>query len=112
MHGAIRPLPQYVFMEWCLVKHRGKFTFNFSADIHLEATHTNATPTCGIKVVRWKTSSTKLTLTDVGVRGSNTNGKPASWSPHFISNLFCLYSKNKENLRPQSSCCLGGSVIM
>jgi hypothetical protein len=22
MRGAITPFPQYVFMEWCLVKHR------------------------------------------------------------------------------------------
>jgi hypothetical protein len=28
MCGAISPLPQYSFMEWCLVKHRGKFTFH------------------------------------------------------------------------------------
>jgi hypothetical protein len=27
MHGAIPPLPQYVFMAWCLVKHRDNFTF-------------------------------------------------------------------------------------
>jgi hypothetical protein len=27
MSGAILPLPQYVFMAWCLVKHRGNFTF-------------------------------------------------------------------------------------
>jgi hypothetical protein len=26
MRGAIPPLPQYVFMAWCLVKHRDKFT--------------------------------------------------------------------------------------
>jgi hypothetical protein len=26
MRGAIPPLPQY-FMAWCLVKHRGNFTF-------------------------------------------------------------------------------------
>jgi hypothetical protein len=25
MSGAIPPLPQYVFMEWCLVKHRDNF---------------------------------------------------------------------------------------
>jgi hypothetical protein len=25
MHGAIPPLPQYVFMAWCLVKHRDIF---------------------------------------------------------------------------------------
>jgi hypothetical protein len=27
MHWAIPPLPQYVFMAWCLVKHRENFTF-------------------------------------------------------------------------------------
>jgi len=26
MHGTI-PLPQHVFMAWCLVKHRDNFTF-------------------------------------------------------------------------------------
>jgi membrane protein YdbS with pleckstrin-like domain len=29
MRGAIPPLPQYVFMAWCLVRHRYKFTFNY-----------------------------------------------------------------------------------
>jgi hypothetical protein len=29
MRGAIPPLPQYVFMAWCLVKHRDNFTFIF-----------------------------------------------------------------------------------
>jgi hypothetical protein len=27
MRGAIPPLPQYVFMEWCLVKYRDNLTF-------------------------------------------------------------------------------------
>jgi len=27
MRGAILPLPQYVFIAWCLVKHRDNFTF-------------------------------------------------------------------------------------
>jgi len=27
MSGAITPLPKYVFMAWCLVKHRDNFTF-------------------------------------------------------------------------------------
>jgi hypothetical protein len=26
MCGAVSPLPQYVLMAWCLVKHREKFT--------------------------------------------------------------------------------------
>jgi hypothetical protein len=25
MRGAVLPLPQYAFMVWCLVKHRGNF---------------------------------------------------------------------------------------
>jgi hypothetical protein len=29
MRGAIPPLPQYVSMAWCLVKHRDSFTFAF-----------------------------------------------------------------------------------
>jgi hypothetical protein len=27
MRGAIPPFPRYVFMAWCLVKHRDNFTF-------------------------------------------------------------------------------------
>jgi hypothetical protein len=27
MRGAIPPLPQYVLLAWCLVKHRDNFTF-------------------------------------------------------------------------------------
>jgi len=30
MSGAIPLLPQYIFMAWCLVKHRENFTFNFT----------------------------------------------------------------------------------
>jgi hypothetical protein len=29
MRGAVPPLPHYVFMAWCLVKHRDNFTFTF-----------------------------------------------------------------------------------
>jgi hypothetical protein len=29
MRGAIPLLPQYIFMAWCLVKHRDNFTFTF-----------------------------------------------------------------------------------
>jgi hypothetical protein len=29
MRGAIPPLPRYVFMVWCLVKHRDNFIFTF-----------------------------------------------------------------------------------
>jgi len=32
MHGAIPPLSQYVFMEWCLVKHKDKFTFTLTVN--------------------------------------------------------------------------------
>jgi len=27
MSGAIPPLPQYVFIEWCLVRQKGNFTY-------------------------------------------------------------------------------------
>jgi hypothetical protein len=30
MRGAILPLPQYVFVAWCLVKHRNNFTLTFT----------------------------------------------------------------------------------
>jgi hypothetical protein len=30
MSGAILTLPQYVFMAWCLVKHRDSFNFYFT----------------------------------------------------------------------------------
>jgi hypothetical protein len=29
MCGAMPPLPQYLFMVWCLFKHRDNFTFTF-----------------------------------------------------------------------------------
>jgi hypothetical protein len=29
MRGTIPPLPQYVFMAWCLVKQRDNFIFTF-----------------------------------------------------------------------------------
>jgi len=31
MRGTIPPLPQYVFMVWCLVKHRDNFTFTLQS---------------------------------------------------------------------------------
>jgi len=34
MCGAISPLPLYVFMAWCLVKHRGNFTFYLQWHFH------------------------------------------------------------------------------
>jgi hypothetical protein len=34
MRGAIPPLPQYVFMAWCLVNHRDDFTFIFIYDVY------------------------------------------------------------------------------
>jgi len=27
--------PQYVFMEWCLVKRRDNFTFNFVSSVYI-----------------------------------------------------------------------------
>jgi hypothetical protein len=34
MRGAIRPLPQYVFIAQCFVKHRDKFAFHWSAEMY------------------------------------------------------------------------------
>jgi hypothetical protein len=33
--GAIHPLPQYVFMAWCVAKHRDNFTFTFTLTLVL-----------------------------------------------------------------------------
>jgi hypothetical protein len=30
MRGAVPPLLQYVFVAWCLIKHRDNFTFTFT----------------------------------------------------------------------------------
>jgi hypothetical protein len=42
MRRAIPPLPQYVFMAWCLIKHRDNFTFygsgRLSFNIAVQAT--------------------------------------------------------------------------
>jgi hypothetical protein len=35
MRGAIHQLPQYFFMGWCLVKHRGNFIFTLTLEAHL-----------------------------------------------------------------------------
>jgi hypothetical protein len=37
MRGAIPPLPQHVFMAWCLVKHRDNFTFTFTLPTGIES---------------------------------------------------------------------------
>jgi hypothetical protein len=34
MRGAIPPLPQYLFLAWCLVKHSDNFTFTFNPRFH------------------------------------------------------------------------------
>jgi hypothetical protein len=38
---AIPPLPQYVFMVWCLVKHRDNFTFTFTFTFTFNFTFTS-----------------------------------------------------------------------
>jgi len=39
MCGAIPPLSQYVFMEWCLVKHRNNFAFSSGVESNTEQLH-------------------------------------------------------------------------
>jgi hypothetical protein len=48
MRGAIPPLPQYVFMAWCLVKHRDNFTFTFTLNVVLQKLH----PILGLYLVK------------------------------------------------------------
>jgi hypothetical protein len=38
MRGTIPPLPQYIFMAWCLVKHSDNFTFTFIMKFKLKRT--------------------------------------------------------------------------
>jgi len=35
MRGAVPPLPQYVSMACCLVKHKDNFTFNLTREVGL-----------------------------------------------------------------------------
>jgi hypothetical protein len=35
MHGSVPPFPQYVFMTWCLAKHKDKFTFTFRDELYI-----------------------------------------------------------------------------
>jgi hypothetical protein len=47
MGGAIPPLPQYVFLVWCLVKHRDNFTFSSiftSSYTHVEDSYAKSSP--------------------------------------------------------------------
>jgi len=39
MRGAIPPLPQYVFMVWCLVKHRRWLLFSVIRPHGLQTRH-------------------------------------------------------------------------
>jgi hypothetical protein len=43
LHGAIHPLPLYVFMAWCLIKQSDKFVFTF----HSSSPLGTAVTTCG-----------------------------------------------------------------
>jgi hypothetical protein len=43
MHGDIHTLPQYIFMAWCLVKHRGNSTVTLS-EYNSGALHSIAPP--------------------------------------------------------------------
>jgi hypothetical protein len=36
MRGAVPPLPQYVFMAWCLIKRRDKFTLPWRTKIKFD----------------------------------------------------------------------------
>jgi hypothetical protein len=54
MRGAIPPLPEYVFMAWCLGKHRDNFTFYLYLILHIKAN--SMTAICfvpSMKMVKW-----------------------------------------------------------
>jgi hypothetical protein len=40
MRGAIPPLPQYVFIAWCSVKHRNNFTFTVQSNLSVSREET------------------------------------------------------------------------
>jgi hypothetical protein len=42
MRGAIPPLPHYIFMVWCLVKHRDSFTFTLNIQGYQSEEHISA----------------------------------------------------------------------
>jgi hypothetical protein len=50
MRGAIQPLPQYVFMACCLVKHRDNFTFTFAVNTDVYCPFTEIMYLCGWSV--------------------------------------------------------------
>jgi hypothetical protein len=49
MHGTIPP-PQYIFMAWCLIKHRDNFNFTFKVQFQYllgETEESNEKPQTG-----------------------------------------------------------------
>jgi len=49
MRGAMPPLTQYVFMAWCLVKHRDNFTLLYLYVINTEDSFRPSSMSCGRK---------------------------------------------------------------
>jgi hypothetical protein len=76
MRGAILPLPQYVFLAWCLVKQRDNFTFTFYC---VEASGQFHTPAALPQVKSHGTKWLEVWNTNVHNRVHN--------SPSLISNL-------------------------
>jgi hypothetical protein len=52
MSGAIPPLRQYVFMAWCLVKHRDNFTF-MTLKTHTNYRHLASNERTSVKYANW-----------------------------------------------------------
>jgi hypothetical protein len=60
MRGAIPPLPQYVFMAWCLIKHRGELCLTFTLNIcgstdYLEVCFKQVVPSGQLLIIAGKT---------------------------------------------------------
>jgi hypothetical protein len=62
MRGAAPPLPQYVFMTWCLITHRDNFTFTFIWIEYYSESMLKYTPTLGntTSIQKYKVRSRKI----------------------------------------------------
>jgi hypothetical protein len=93
MRGAIPLLPQYVFMPWCLVKHRDTFTFMFygledemscpkvpsSSPGHMTVLRTDPPPPLGASILLNFTGRRTATETDTMRCESNTGSYLEAW---------------------------------
>jgi hypothetical protein len=89
MCGSIPPLPQYVFMAWCFVKHREKFTFTLQTSffffvtmtqIHLKSNYLvhSASDHPSTPALVWREMAQLLVLQTIRTQASKSN----AWQAH------------------------------